>query len=210
MAFCQRREEGVSMKRHSSASFVLLAFAWGLVTGPSALADIYRYKDATGKWVISNTPPPNGTTSTTQTNENQFQNAPPSPPTTRTKENQFQNTPSSPPVTKQNKKEEIIKTLAALNTLTGRWKDAMQLATVTARIALAGPVNNLQAIKQETETLLVPDCLIEPKQALVEAMDRMIKNFLQFMHDKSVSNSAFRKGIKSFAEYEEGAKLCTP
>src|SRR3989304_774454 len=46
-----------------------------------------------------------------------------------------------------------------LRQLAARWDDAEQLANVTARIALAGPLSDLQSIEREVENLTVPKCL---------------------------------------------------
>jgi hypothetical protein len=44
----------------------------------------------------------------------------------------------------------------ALIALYRRWIDAERLAGSTARIALAGPVSQLQALRRETDALTVP------------------------------------------------------
>ncbi len=185
------------MNRHGSASLIVLAWALVLVTCPSALADVYRYKDASGKWVISNTPPPEGTAPATETGEKRLQNAL-RPRTT----------------TEQHNQEEFATSIPALNTLYSKWKDTLELAHNTARIALTGPVGNLQAIKRETETLFVPDCLVVPKQKMVKGMDKMIEGFFRFMQDAKIGTilavESFPDGRKLFVEYERGAKACAP
>lgn len=175
---------------------LFLAWSLALVTCLSAVADVYRYKDASGRWVISNTPPPEGPASAAQTGENQLQNALP---------------PSV--VKEQRNQEEFDTSIPALNTLYGKWKDALQLAESTARIALAGPVGNLQAIKREAETLPVPDCFVAPKQQMTNGMGKMIEGFFQFMQDatlgKYLAAVSFGEGRKFLAEYEKKAKACT-
>lgn len=121
--------------------------------------------------------------------------------------------PSRAPTERRNQ-EEFATSIPALNTLYGKWKDALQLAESTARIALAGPVGNLQAIKQQTEALPVPDCFIAPKQKMTKGMGKMIEGFFQFMQDATIGKylavRSFDEGRKLLAEYERQAKACTP
>ncbi len=192
------------MKRHSSTALIFLIWALGLATCPSVLADVYRYKDASGKWVISNTPPPEGTVPATETGENQLQNA------------LRPRTPTEQPRTpiEQRTQEEFATSIPALNTLYSQWKDALQLAGSTARIALAGPVGHLQTIKQQMDALSVPDCFMAPKQKMTKGMGKMIEGFLKFMQDatlgKYLAAGSFDEGRQLLAEYEREAKACTP
>jgi hypothetical protein len=157
----------------------------------SAVADMYRYKDTSGKWVISNTPPEGVS------------------PTTHEGENQVRNTPTPRPPIEQ---EAIVTAVPALNVLYNKWKDALKLAESTARISLAGPVGNLQAIRQRTESLLVPDCFVTPKQTLTKGMSIIIEGFLQFVQDanlgKYIAAATFEEGRKILVEYEQEVKAC--
>ena len=60
--------------------------------------------------------------------------------------------------------------LKAADDLYARWKDGKQVANLTSRIGLATPVATLQALRRETEALIVPDCLKRGKTDLLAAM----------------------------------------
>lgn len=64
-----------------------------------------------------------------------------------------------------------------------QWADAMTIATSTPRIGLAGPVSNLQKIRQEVQAIDVPDCLANSKQHLVKGMNHGVEAMLAFMRN---------------------------
>ena len=110
------------------------------------------------------------------------------------------------------RKMEYEKAKMSLAGIYARWNDTLKLADTTARIALAGPVGNMQGIKRETESLMVPACLVEPKNKMAEGMNKMIDGFIQFMGDATLgkfhAQERFREGLVLFAEYEEGVTAC--
>lgn len=61
------------------------------------------------------------------------------------------------------------------------FKDYREIASSTGRIALTGPVTELQNIKKETQSLVVPACLVQAQTLLVNSMDADITGFLFFM-----------------------------
>ncbi|MBI2570313.1 MAG: hypothetical protein HYV63_25200 [Candidatus Schekmanbacteria bacterium] len=63
---------------------------------------------------------------------------------------------------------------AELDALEQRWKDSLQVAEATSRIALSGPVMSLQAIRREVPTLQTSACLKEAGKLLGESMDASI------------------------------------
>ncbi len=65
------------------------------------------------------------------------------------------------------------------------YNDAFNIASSTPRIALAGPVADLQRIQRETEDVQVPKCLETAKQELVWSIDAAVKGYLAFMGDES-------------------------
>lgn len=84
----------------------------------------------------------------------------------------------------QEKKKDVVQaSLKAVDDALGKWNDAVGVAQVTSRINLATPVTNLQTIRRETESLIVPPCLNEGKQKLLEAMKTEIEGYVAFMAD---------------------------
>lgn len=68
-----------------------------------------------------------------------------------------------------------------LQQIAERWDDANSVAASAARIALATPVSHLQTIKQDTQQLDVPPCLLPAKKALLSSMETKIESYLAFM-----------------------------
>lgn len=73
----------------------------------------------------------------------------------------------------------------AIQSVASRWDDANALAGRTSRIALAGPVAELQSLRREVESTPVPACLALAKIHLTSAMDYTIQGYLEFMSDQS-------------------------
>lgn len=68
-----------------------------------------------------------------------------------------------------------------LEDIAERWDDAMDVAGSSSRIALAGPVSELQSIRRETRTQDWPECGQEAQQELVGWMDESINALIAFM-----------------------------
>lgn len=64
-----------------------------------------------------------------------------------------------------------------------RWGDAVELADSTARIALDGPIAEMQAIRRDLADIDAPACLENAQGALLASMDATIKGFLLFMQN---------------------------
>ncbi len=62
-----------------------------------------------------------------------------------------------------------------------RWVDALKVAKSTARISLAGPLSDLQAIRRDVAVLDPPTCIADAHNALIRHMDHSIESFLLFM-----------------------------
>ena len=63
------------------------------------------------------------------------------------------------------------------------WKDAYKIATATSRIALSGPVGELQEIRREASKVVPPECVAEEHDSYLEGMDTYIGMILDFMAD---------------------------
>lgn len=86
-------------------------------------------------------------------------------------------------VAAEKSKSEYDKAVSSLQAARQRWTDAVAVAGATARVALNGPVSNLQTIRRETEALVLPDCLSQSRKQLVDAMQLQIDGFLAFMRN---------------------------
>ena len=92
---------------------------------------------------------------------------------------------------------------------------AEELAGSTSRIALSGPVSDLQTLLLEAKNSDVPDCLIPAKEDLVKAMDYSIEAYLIFMSDGSESQmiNRFEISVTSASNFSEEIftiKECAP
>lgn len=63
------------------------------------------------------------------------------------------------------------------------WEDTFEVAISTSRIALDGPVGDLQSIRREARNVTPPDCMADAHQRYLEGMDTFINFFLEFMAD---------------------------
>jgi tetratricopeptide (TPR) repeat protein len=66
-----------------------------------------------------------------------------------------------------------------------RWDDENQVVSKTARIALSGPITEMQKIKRDMSDLEVPACLSDWKNEITSYMDNVINGYLAFMGDQS-------------------------
>lgn len=96
--------------------------------------------------------------------------------------------------------------------LYAKWKDGVQVAQRTSRIGLAAPVATLQALRRDTEALIVPDCLKNGKVNLLEAMKLEIEGFLAFMGDttmgKYVAQANSDAAEKLLLGFEADLSMC--
>lgn len=114
-------------------------------------------------------------------------------------------------ITEANNKVAYDKAVLPFNDIYSRWKSADQVANVTSRIALSGPVTNLQNIKREADALVVAKCLSTAKTDMSQGMDKSIRGYLDFMGGGSFSY-LWTDGAKvDFTQYEKdllNQKLC--
>lgn len=110
-------------------------------------------------------------------------------------------------------KQGVAKSVADLNAIFVKWNDANRLADSTSRIALSGPVGNLQAIKREASSITVPACLDEAKQSLLDGMGANIEGFMIFMANennlgKIYAADYFDKSREHFKKFEASMGGC--
>ena len=96
-----------------------------------------------------------------------------------------------------------------------RWADAEKLAFSTMRIALPGPISNLQAIKREGESLAVPECLDRAKEALNTLIGKSTEAILQFAAKQEIFSLVYTrversKLIPQFEHEAENANCAKP
>lgn len=68
-----------------------------------------------------------------------------------------------------------------LEEIAERWDDAFDVASSTSRIAMAGPISDMQTIRRETRNQVWPECAQKAQQELVGWMDESIDAFTAFM-----------------------------
>lgn len=112
--------------------------------------------------------------------------------------------------------EEVATARARLEDLDGRFEDAERLASVTSRIALAGPVSKLQEIKREAATASLPPCLRRAQYLLTKRMDLVLSGFMLFMADSdsgvasALANETARGAREDFRQALADVSLCAP
>lgn len=99
-------------------------------------------------------------------------------------------------------KSEYDKAASALVAARKRWADAVEVAAASSRVAMNGPVTHLQTVRRETEALILPKCLDQPRQQLVDAMQLQIDGFLAFMRNDLKLGEVF-----AVAKFEEAKAL---
>ncbi len=99
--------------------------------------------------------------------------------------------------------------IETLQKLAYRWDDALNVAASTGRLALNGPVQELQRIRRETKDAEVPECLSVAKANLVAGMDAFIDGFLQFMqNDDAASSRKINEAKAEMSLFKLHAKDC--
>lgn len=113
------------------------------------------------------------------------------------------------------KLEDVDKATAEMGELLMRFVDGEKIAGSTPRMSLAGPVAELQAIRRDATSLVVPQCLELAKMYLTLAMDNSIEGYLSFLADESdfQVNKHFEDAAtntKSYGAEMERVKECAP
>lgn len=81
----------------------------------------------------------------------------------------------------QTGQKEAAAAAARIAEFEARWSDAISLAESTARIQLATPVKDLQALAREATTLELTTCLEPGRESLTRSLDAQVSFFLAFM-----------------------------
>ncbi len=91
--------------------------------------------------------------------------------------------------------------------LLAEFADAETLASNTARIGLAGPISEMQAIRRKAQALEAPNSCTKAKDALVYYMDAMIKAYLAFQSQEA--ESAIKAQFQVAAKYHEQYQMAS-
>lgn len=107
-------------------------------------------------------------------------------------------------------KHQEKKSALAIKAVFDRWNDAKKLASSTPRIALATPVKEMQAVRNDAKALVVTDCLKRPKAHMESGMEKTIDAFMKFMRDSESDAvaAAFEESNNAFALYADSMKKC--
>ncbi|MEI2420849.1 hypothetical protein V6O07_11300, partial [Arthrospira platensis SPKY2] len=93
--------------------------------------------------------------------------------------------------------EDNLRSIMRIHAVAERWDDLLRVAQATPRIALAGPVQQMQAIRREAAALPVSSCMQPAKAALLRAMDYRIGQFIEFMRNANANQSAAARGYEA-------------
>jgi hypothetical protein len=109
-------------------------------------------------------------------------------------------------------REEVIEARMAggaqLRLVVAKYQDAIKVAGSTGRIALAGPVGQLQAIRRELLALEVSECLRIPKENLAQSWEYVIDMLLDHMQNKSPNSLNKELASKLAQDFTDGFELC--
>ena len=99
-----------------------------------------------------------------------------------------------------------------LDAIKARWDDAVEVAGATPRIALSGPVTNLQQIRRDLDAAALSECLGDARKALAGSMDVTIPATLAFMADNDAGKALFAAAEAlddlNMKRYAEARELC--
>lgn len=116
--------------------------------------------------------------------------------------------------TMKQKRDEIAATRASLSQLhdaAARFSQAVKLASSTGRIALAGPVKDLQTITNEIKALRPTGCAVPAHEPLIRASTETVDSFLAFMRGsayESQSSSAMEAASEHVQIYRKKVEEC--
>lgn len=96
-----------------------------------------------------------------------------------------------------------------------RFSDTASLAGSTSRIALSGPVGNMQSIYREAQKLDLPTCLAQAKDHMENVMFWTLEGYDRFMLQKeeSLVKSAFEEADRymlNFVKELDRLRACVP
>jgi hypothetical protein len=114
-------------------------------------------------------------------------------------------------IREQAKIDEETRQVAAL---IGKWSDAVELAGMTSRIALAQPISQMQAVRRELEGLELGECTSNAAKSVIEGMNDALfafEMFIRYPNNASASQSTNQYLGKSATKVKAGMeqiKLC--
>jgi ribosomal protein S27AE len=99
--------------------------------------------------------------------------------------------------------------LTEIKKLIDRWKDAEVIANASPRIALAGPIATLQAIRRELAALKVDECIDTAKSNVSRYMELKVESFIAFMaKDDVVSNTKSIQATEALRKFNPDISSC--
>lgn len=77
--------------------------------------------------------------------------------------------------------DEVEIAIDEMESLAEEWDDAYAIASSTSRMALSGPIGDMQEIKREVGDMVVPPCLESSVVNLEKSMEFTINGFIAFL-----------------------------
>jgi len=97
-----------------------------------------------------------------------------------------------------------------VSSLLAKWTDALELAGMTSRVALAQPLSQMQGVRRELESLELDSCVKSATGPMVDGMNNAIfafEMFVRYPNNSSASDSTAEYLSKSTAKLVEGKKM---
>lgn len=98
--------------------------------------------------------------------------------------------------------------LESVEAVRARWADASRLAGSTSRIALSGPLKDMQQIRRELEAMTLTGCAGDVRELLVDGMTMEIEAYVAFMQNMKESVTAWAAS-EAAAEYRRASDLAS-
>lgn len=103
--------------------------------------------------------------------------------------------------------DELRDALAELERRERKWRDAVALADVTARLQLAPVVKDLQEQARAYEDMSLPKCLEAAKPFLVESRNATVNGFMAFMNNAALGRLAFERDAEIATRADRNARM---
>lgn len=103
-----------------------------------------------------------------------------------------------------------------ISSLLQKWEDAVRLASMTSRIALAQPLSQMQATRREVSELKINECFNKATKEIATGMDDAIfafEMFIRFPSNYSASDTTSKYLISSKEKVSSASKsldACIP
>jgi hypothetical protein len=91
-----------------------------------------------------------------------------------------------------------------INPITAEWGAAVQQATSAPPASLAPAIDGMQAIRQRTDGVTVPDCAKDAHSLLTRSMDMQLQGFRDTLANKPTTTvrQEFSDAAQAFADFE--------